>query len=626
MGYPDAAVMKLSLSKAQQEVVDHDEGAILVVAGPGSGKTRVLTERVRALLQQPKAHFKVLALTFSNKAANEMAERLESLGEQRQRATVSTLHGFCLELLADRGKAIGVTGHPQIFERAQDRRQILMLAVNTDPLLWDQLAEAGSPKDQSYRIDNWLKEISRIKAHPLTGIPDAGSFEEHLLEAYNAGLAASGAYDFDDPLLLAYRLLSEVPQIADLYRRIYRYICVDEAQDLNEAQYAVITALCGDRFRNVMMVGDPKQSIYGFNTSDPKFMEDFALDFGAKRIELTENFRSAQMIVRAAQKLIPSYSVQGQLPIAGWVRVLPGDDETHEATLVVDEIERLLREGHPDIEGGFTLSKCAVLGRNRYCIVAVEHELAARGIKFYRRLSAVHEYESDLLQQFLLGLRLLANPADRFHLNVLLKAWNIAGAAIPVCSTASEMVDALSAAVQANSNQDSLAVVQALKATSTSQTPRLSPALAVLKTHADGFDEEARRYVYSDADLIAGEWDQYLRNKASAATLGGFLSNMALGSTQQPNTDGVALMTVHASKGLEFDAVFLVGMAEGIFPDYRAMNRAAALKEESRNAFVAATRSKRLLYLSYPKLREMPWGDIRHSTQSRYLTTMAQGG
>ena len=618
--------MKLALSKAQQEIVDHDEGAILVVAGPGSGKTRVLTERVRALLQRPKAHFKILALTFSNKAANEMAERLESLGDQRQRATVSTLHGFCLELLADRGKAIGVTGHPQIFERAQDRRQVLMLAVNSDPLLWGELANAGTAKDQSYRIDDWLKEISRIKAHPLTGVPDTGSFEEHLLEAYDAGLSASGAYDFDDLLLLAYRLLTEASQVASLYRRIYRYICVDEAQDLNEAQYAVITALCGDSFRNVMMVGDPKQSIYGFNTSNPKFMEDFACDFGAKRVELTDNFRSSQMVVRAARQLIPSYSVEGQLPIAGWVRVLAGNDEAHEATLIVDEIERLLLEGHPDIEGEFALSRCAVLGRNRYCILAVEHELTARGLNFYRRLSAAHEYESDLLQHLLLGLRLLANPADRFHLNALLKAWGMPGTIIPVCSTASEVVDALSAAAQVGGDGDSVAVVRALKTIVDSPTPRLPPALAILKTHADGLDEEARRYVYSDADLIAGEWDQYLRSKASAATLGSFLSNMALGSTQQPNADGVALMTVHASKGLEFDAVFLVGMAEGIFPDYRAGNRAAALDEESRSAFVAATRSKRLLYLSYPKLRKMPWGDIRQAAASRYLITMAQVG
>ena len=551
-----------------------------------------------------------------------MAQRLESLGESRQRATVSTFHGFCLELLADRGKAIGVTGHPQIFERAQDRRQVLLEVVISDPLLWDQLAEAGSEKERSYRVDDWLREISRLKAHPLTGIPDPGSFEEHLLETYNAGLAASGAYDFDDLLLLAYRLLTEVPQIADLYRRIYRYICVDEAQDLNEAQYAVLSALCCDTFRNVMMVGDPRQSIYGFNTSSPRFMEDFAREFQAKRVELTENFRSSQTVVRAARRLIPSYSVEGQLPIVGWVRTLEGMNEPHEATLVVDEIERLVREGHPDIEGEFTLSRCAVLGRNRYCIVEVERELSSRGLKFYRRLSAAHEYESDLTQHFLLGLRLLANPADRFHLNALLKAWDMPAATVPACSAAWQIVDALSVVVAAGNDENSLAVIRALKTVASNPTLRLPPALAVLKAHADKFDEETRQYIYNDVNLLAAEWDQYLRGRSSAATLGSFLSNMALGSTHQHNADGVALLTVHASKGLEFDVVFLVGLAEGIFPDYRAQNRTGMLNEEARNAFVAATRSKRLLYLSYPKLRRMPWGDIRHSTQSRFLTTM----
>lgn len=618
--------MKISLSNTQQEIVNHDEGALLVVAGPGSGKTRVLTERIRALLQKPRERFRVLALTFSNKAANEMAERLEDLGEQKQRATVSTIHGFCLELLADRGKAIGVASQPQIFESAQDRRQVLVLAIGNDPLLWNQLAEAGSAKDQNYRIDEWLKEISRIKAHPLTGTPEPDSFEKHLLEAYNAGLAASGAYDFDDLLVLSYRLLSEVPQVADLYRRIYRYICVDEAQDLNEAQYAVITALCGDSFRNVMMVGDPKQSIYGFNTSSPQFMEDFVRDFGARRIEMNENFRSSQMVVRAAHRLIGTYSVEGQLPIKGWVRVLAGNDEAHEATIVVDEIERLLHEGHPDIEGKFTLSKCAVLGRNRYCIVAVENELGKRGLKFYRRLSSAHEYESDLLRHFLLGLRLIANPADRFHMNALLKAWGIPAASVPACSNSSEVVNALSVATQHGAGHGQLAVIQALKTIGPGQTPKLLPALALLKNHADTLDEEDRQYVYDDAGIIASEWDQYLRNKPSAAMLGGFLSNMALGSTQQPNADGVALMTVHASKGLEFDVVFIVGLAEGIFPDYRAVNRPSALTEENRNAFVAATRSKRLLYLSYPKLRKMPWGDTRSTVQSRYLKAMAEVG
>lgn len=613
----------LSLSVEQQRVVDHGEGALLVVAGPGSGKTRVLTERVRKLLELPRGHFKVLALTFSNKAANEMAERLEGLGAQKHRATISTIHGFCLELLADRGKSIGVAGQPQIFERSQDRRQVLVQAVNEDPWLAAQLANAGDARDQNKRLGDWLQEISRIKAHPLTGAPGADSFEKALLDAYNAGLAASGAFDFDDLLLFAHRLLTDVPQVADLYRRIYNFICVDEAQDLNEAQYAVITALCGDGFNNLMMVGDPKQSIYGFNTSSARYMEAFEKDFNARRIELTQNFRSSQMVVRAARQLMPAYTIEGQLPIAGAVRVLAGNDEAHEGVLVVDEIERLLRDGHPDVEGDVVLSKCAVLGRNRYCLVEVERELERRELKFYRRLSSVHEYESDLLQQFLLGLRLIANPADRFHMNALLTLWGVSPEGLWSGSDNSDVIATLRAVAH---HDDQIAVVAALEAVGQPLAVKLHPALAKLKSRADQLDDEARRYVYSDAELVASEWDQYLRNKSGAASLGGFLSNMALGSTQQPNADGVALMTVHASKGLEFDIVFLVGLAEGVFPDYRALNRASALNEELRNAFVAATRSKRLLYLSYPKVRKMPWGDLRATNTSRYLNLMAQVG
>lgn len=617
--------MRLSLSSKQLHVVQHDEGALLVVAGPGSGKTRVLTERVRALLQKP-GHFKVLALTFSNKAANEMAERLEGLGEHRHRATVSTLHGFCLELLADRGKSIGVIGQPQIFERAEDRRQVLMQVVNEDPWLSTELAEAGSSKERTSRVADWLQAISRIKAHPITGQPEPGSFEEHLLEAYNGGLAASGAFDFDDLLLLAYRLLTEVPQVADLYRRIYKYICVDEAQDLNEAQYAVLTALCGDNFRNVMLVGDPKQSIYGFNTSSPKYMADFAKEFEAELVELTENYRSAQMVVRAARELIPSYSVEGQLPVVGSVRVLAGDNEEHEARLVVDEVERLMRVGHPDIEGELDLSRFAVLGRNRYCLVAIERELQARNLKFYRRLSAGHEYESDLVQQFLLGLRLVANPADKFHAAALLRAWGAPGETPPPCTSANDVLRCLREVAERANSRDELALVDALELVARPGAVKVHPALMLLKAQADNFDDEGRRFVYNDAEIVAGEWDQHLRNKSSGGSLASFLSHMALGSTQQPNADGVALMTVHASKGLEFDVVFLVAMAEGVFPDYRALNNQSALKEELRNAFVAATRSKRLLYLSYPRMRRMPWGDLRSTERSRFLQRMAQVG
>jgi DNA helicase-2/ATP-dependent DNA helicase PcrA len=282
----------------------------------------------------------------------------------------------------------------------------------------------GDAKARMRRLDGWLRAISNVKSHPIT-IPEiAEPLEQRIFDAYNAGLGASGVFDFDDLLLLAYRLLTQNEKIASFYRRLYRYICIDEAQDLNEAQYAVVKALCGPDFKNVMMVGDPNQSIYGFTRSSPKYMKDFERDFNATKIALDENFRSSKVIVDIARALELSYSVKGQLPIKGRAKLLVGDDEEGEAKLVADEIQRLCKEGHPDIEGQITSARCAVLGRTRYTLLAVEKELASREVPFYRRVTSLHENESKLADDFQLALRTLANPRDQLHMSVLLKRWD----------------------------------------------------------------------------------------------------------------------------------------------------------------------------------------------------------
>lgn len=612
---------KVRLSNTQRRIVVHGEGPLLVVAGPGTGKTRVLTERVRYLLTEVKGHFRVLALTYTNKAANEMKDRLKDLGDLRQRAFIGTLHGFCLEMLTDRGKSIGVQGLPQIFEQVKDRRQILLEAALADPLLSQELAEAGNAKDRDKRIDDWLRGIAMIKGHPMsrTGFDDP--LDERVLDTYDAGLRACGAYDFDDLLLLAYRLLVEYPKVGDFYRRLYRFICVDEAQDLNEAQYAVIKVLCGDDFRNVLMVGDPKQSIYGFNMSSSDYMYRFRDEFKAEEIELTENYRSSRAVVRVAQSLVPRYMVQAQLPIGGDVQVLVGQTEEEEAKLVVDEIERLVETGHQDIEGPLTLTSCAILGRTRYVLLAVERELKKREIPFYKRLSSLHENESEEAEEFQLGLRLYANPKDRLHLAALAKKW---GSPMPDDKsprTPQEMLMLLDGMAAKNRGARCKAVVEALKGIDRhSQRLDLMQGIKALRSYADGLSDDARRAVYEDTTVLEKEWDQYLRaGDSSSRAITGFLSNMALGTTQQVKHDGVALLTVHSSKGLEYDVVFIVCMAEGVFPDYRARGKSKALAEERRNAFVAVTRSKRLLYLSYPRQRRMPWGDTWNPQPSAYL-------
>lgn len=604
---------KTRLSAQQLQVVNHVEGPLLVVAGPGSGKTRVLTERVRALLTEVPGHFRVLALTFTNKAADEMKDRLSDLGTERQRAFIGTLHSFCLEMLAERGKLVGVEGTPNIFEQFKDRKEILLKAIKDDPLLDFELNEMPDAKERGRRVDQWLQTISRIKAHPISCAVVDDVLDRRVLEAYDAGLRACNAYDFDDLLLLVYQLLTINPKLADFYRRLYKFVCIDEAQDLNEAQYAVICALCGDDYNNVMLVGDPKQSIYGFNTSSPEYMERFRTEFSAQFLEMTENFRSSRAVVEKARALDPNYLVAAQIPIHGEYRVCVGDNEEHEAKIIVDQMSYLFSHGHPDVEGRITPSSCAVLGRTRFALLAVEKELRAREIPFFKRLTANHENESDAVDDFQLALRVMANSRDRLHFAALAKKWKVVEP-----SGVSDVVQTLSNMASVSTNSCASTVVAAIKSINVNPARfDLMLAFDVLRKHADLLDEERRRAIYEDVAVFQEEWDQYLRSDGNIRTIGGFMSSKALGATQKASREGVALLTVHSSKGLEFDVVFIAGMAEGTFPDFRAKGQ--AMEEELRSAFVAVTRSKRLLYLTYPAMKLMPWGDWKRQSPSRFL-------
>lgn len=609
----------MRLSKTQETIVSHGEGALLVEAGPGSGKTRVLTERIRRLINESDGHFRVLALTFTNKAANEMKERLEEFQEIHSRAFIGTLHSFCVEVLANRGKTVGIDGMPNLFENFQDRKKVLQQAMMGEPELKQELLDKGDPKEQDRALFNWLESISSAKTN--LKIPE--SLDDTLLAkiymAYDNGLRKSNAVDYDDLLLLTYRLFTERPKIANFYRRLYRYISVDEAQDLNEAQYRVIQALCGESFNNVMLVGDPKQAIFQWNGAHPKYLEMFVNDFNAKEIELNENYRSSKTVVETARLLDPGYEVESEHPIKGDIFLVVGDDESDEAEQIVKYLSNLIHDGHKDIEGSVSLDRCAILGRNRYVFSAIEKVLNKENMKYYKHLSTQHRSESDLLLDFELCLRLKANPRDRLHLEALLKRWNLGSTSISDSSYGDSNVlfQVISANISKKKARKTLKAIEKLG--QNENNVNFSLALDKLETFANTLDDDNERaLILQDIKEWGRAWDHFLRSESGGEhRLASFLGQIALGATQQPRQDGLALLTVHSAKGLEFDIVVVIGMMEGVFPDYRASG--PSLEEEKRNFFVATTRSKRLLCYSYSKTRIMPWRQSKNQRPSRYL-------
>ena len=620
--------MEVALSEPQRRAVEYSEGPLLVLAGPGAGKTRVLTERVRSLLDVQNPNFRVLALTFTNKAANEMKERLEAVAKIRHRAFIGTLHAFCMEVLANRGKPLGIHGLPNIFESLEDRKQLLLEAAESHPELRFALRAGGDHRRRDRALSDCLQAISDFKSNLILPEMLGQDFERQLYEVYQAALKASEAVDFDDLLLLAYRLFEGYPKVAGFYRRQYRYICVDEAQDLNEAQYRVLCALCGQEHRNIMLVGDPGQAIYMWNGADPKYLDLFLRDFGAETIRLTDNFRCSRSVVRAAQVLDPTYEIEGQLPIAGELVLRRFNGESEEAAYVVTTIEELLDEGHQDVEGPITLDRCAVLGRNRYVFGTLERLIKEKEWPYYKKASmAAHEFSSDLVQEFETALRVVANPHDRLHLGMLIAKWNVPSSAEDIRARlragnisglqAVSIIASSARAGEARSISEAIGVMNWQ-----TESFDLSPALRRLREDLRSFSAEEQETVSRDLDEWQQAWRQFrISRPGGRQDLSTFLSHVALGTTEQAKKDGLALLTVHSAKGLEFDVIFLIGMAEGTFPDYRARSP-SSLAEEQRNAFVAVTRSRRLLYVSWAKRKLMPWGDSRATQPSRYFVDL----
>lgn len=613
--------MNLNLSEEQSTVVKHEEGALLVIAGPGAGKTRVLTERIKRLLNRDEKNFHILALTFTNKAANEMKERLSEVPNLHDRTFIGTIHSFCKDVLLKRGIPLGIKDPIGILQGLEEQKSLISEAINSDIFLSAKFDRLYNTKEGNKFLSDMLSYISEQKLNMITPEMLPQSIEREVYVAYNLELSKSHLMDFNDLLLNTYLLFTKFPKIANLYRKQYEYIFIDEAQDLSKSHYELLKALCANEFKNVMMVGDKNQSIYGFNGSSPKYMDFFQKDFDAKKIELTKNFRSSKAVVKAAKCLFKDYTVNEQLPIQGSIKLIVGSDEKSEAKGVLDYIKEIIQNGDDSLEMKVSWDKFAILGRNRYVFKHILELLNAEKIPFYERLSNDYHYESDIMQEFESCIFLLSNPFDIIHKNILIKQWGIKSmdlAPIESISDGADLINILKSHAISNSSKIVYNAIESILYKN--DDFNLYPSLKVLHSYSSAIIDENARFIFTkDLEDYELKWDNFLRkHEGGHHNISSFLSSIALGETDSGKKDGIGILTLHSSKGLEFDVVVIIGMVEGIFPDYRA-NTPKKLEEERRNAFVAITRSRRLLALSYPKTRIMPWGSELKTIPSKFL-------
>lgn len=605
----------MQLSQKQLQIVNHKDGALLVEAGPGSGKTRVLIERIKCLLSSSKRG-KVLALTFSNLAADEMKDRLSedrAFEEQLDRVTAGTIHSFCLDLVQSRGNLIGLNSDMVLFESEDDRKTVLKDVFLENQQLKDFLVRQ---QDKNQIMQRILQLITEQKKRFI--LPENCSINDPfplIYSEYNRKLIDQNAMDFDDILFFAYRILTENLSVVRVYNSLYRYICIDEAQDLNFAQYQVIKALCGDSFNNVMMVGDANQSIYGFNGSDSDFMtKSFVADFSPVVYKLNDNYRSAKQIVEFANRLehydsVTNYVYDGELLAKELA------DESAEAKFVADKIEELIHNGHPDVEGQLSANRIAVIARNKYVFSHLEKELSNRNIPFsFKKNSTGIDNESDYMKVFGLAIRILINKKDYIHLTQLKKA-------VGFSDNIADNKNGITILREVLTKTDYESMIPALEALS-KEVLNFNTALNCLDNILSSFDDDERYLISMDIQQWRNHWNKYcMLVPRENRTLTSFRNQISLGKTRETeDNNGIAFLTAHMSKGLQFDVVFIIGLSEGTFPDYRAIKaNGSRLSQEINNMYVAVTRAKRLCYMTYPAKKYMPWGDIKNQSPSRYI-------
>ena len=625
------------LNPAQKEAVEHQDGPLLIMAGAGSGKTKVLTCKVANLLAHGVAPYRILAITFTNKAATEMRERVDRMiGAQAKDVWLSTFHSFCAKFLRREIEATGLYKSNFVIYDTADSQAVIKAALKKLNL-----------DEKQYSPGSVLNAISNAKNQlmgPKSMARDAGTFFEQkvaeIYDVYARELRTNNALDFDDLLMVSVLLLEENGEIRDKYQRRFQYILVDEYQDTNGAQYQ-LTKILAAQHRNLCVVGDADQSIYGWRGADIRNIMDFEKDYPeAKTVKLEQNYRSTKNILAAANAVI-EHNTQRK-PKELWTQNATGEkltwyqglDERDEANFVATAIQKqktLFNVPYGDI---------AILYRTNAQSRVLEETFMRLGLP-YTMVGGLKFYDRKEIKDVLAYLRVIYNPLDTVS---LLRIINVPkrglGATTLTKLTAYADEQGLTL-FDVISNPD---VLSAMGLTARVQKPlglfaafifkimgcqasmRISDLIDKVLDESGYIGElekekkpenESRLENLKEFIGVAKEFEQGEENP----TLEAFLSQLALVSdidNAELEDDRVTLMTLHSAKGLEFPIVFMVGMEEGLFPHSRTLLDEGEIEEERRTCYVGITRAQRKLYLTNAESRTI-YGRVNMNPPSRFL-------
>ncbi|MHB0868649.1 MAG: ATP-dependent helicase [Chloroflexota bacterium] len=630
------------LNPAQREAVTIPSGPLLILAGPGSGKTRVITHRIAHLIQQHGVSpHSIMAVTFTNKAAREMRERLDRLvGHRSEALTVGTFHATCARILRREGHHLGLDPSFVIYD---DGDQLSLVKSVLKEMELDEKRYPARPfLNAISSAKSELKDPQRYGEYTTSYWQEVAA---RVYRRYQELLGLNRALDFDDLLMVTAQLYRSCPEVLERYQERYLHLLVDEFQDTNVAQYALVK-LWGGKHRNVSVVGDPDQSIYSWRSADIRNIMDFEKDYpDAKVVMLEQNYRSTGTILEVAEGVINANTMRK--PKKLWtendkglpVTVFEAYDEGEEATYVAREIERLAsREGH-------SLKEFAVMYRTNAQSRALEDAFLRYGLR-YKLVGGTRFYERREVKDVVSFLRLVQNTGDGVSMN---RVVNVPPRGIGAKTLAG--LDQLS-------RQRNVSLFDAARMAVGDEADDGKPPLALtpkVRNAVAAFVETVSYLVHRKADLgivdlldlvlertgyrsflLDGteegqeRWENVMELRTVArdyehlnpgAALDAFLEGMALMSDVdglQEEEDGVTLITLHAAKGLEYPCVFIVGMEDGICPHSRSFDDPQAMEEERRLCYVGITRAMQRLWLLYATRRTL-YGNMNYNEPSRFL-------